>query len=1013
MQIHGYPYDDHGSTFIVEMTSAVWEKAGFAELADRPWAPGESDERSIERIQELFADVLGGHEVMANNSRWISFTTVRNEHWVHAEDGKGSVVILGDAAHTAHFSIGSGTKLAMEDALALAACLHEEESLATALATYETERKAVVLSTQRAAQASLEWFENLDQYVHQDPIQFGFNIMTRSRRVTYENLRLRDPEFVARCDAWYADHVGAGDVRPPMFQPARIGELDLVNRVVVSPMDMYVAVDGLISDFHLVHLGGKALGGAGLVMTEMVCVSPEGRITPGCAGLWDDEQQAAWRRVTDFVHTTTSARIGLQLGHSGAKGSTKLMWEGIDQPLEEDNWEVVAPSPVAYRDGVNQVPRELTRGEMDAIRDEFVESARRGAEAGFDLLELHCAHGYLLSGFLSPVTNHRTDEYGGDVDGRLRFPIEVFTAMREVWPVERPMTVRISATDWVDDGQSLADALAVARAFADAGADAIDVSTGQVTARERPAFGRSYQTPYADAIRNRLGVPTIAVGVISSYDDVNSILLAGRADLCALGRSHLYDPSWTLHAAVEQDYDGPGAVWPLPWLAGRRKPQTGRSDGPRPRLELIREGGSGTRHRRWRPGADHWLATRLAGMGEFERRDPSRLRISDADRHKVAELLRDAAGEGRIDLEELDERLEATYAAKTYADLVPITIDLPAHPGEQTPVPVRETLPATAGTFDTSFAIMGGVSRKGAWLVPPRHTAFTLMGGVDLDLREATFAARETVDLRQRGHGRDRHLCRRPHPRDRRGRRDHGRLRAGPRQGAGRDHRGLTRRAGEGDRVDGGRDRHPQGSARPARAASCSAGTEGRSRGRGSAGVVLLAADVLGRLHRVRVRDPAGVLGVEREVLARGGVEEVHLRGVDPDLGLVALLDPARAVEGDDQLGAHRLAVEVLLELRELVLHLRRRLEGDVGERLVAQPLARRRPWSGTSSPDCGAHVDDRGVLEVLGPDAGDQQPLAARPLGPLGGDLDGADGQLDAGARRARPAGSSSAVSR
>ncbi len=599
MQIHGYPFDAHGSTFIVEMTAAVWEKAGFAEYADRTWAPGESDERSIARIRELFADVLGDHEVMANNSRWISFTTVRNEHWVN-----DNVVILGDAAHTAHFSIGSGTKLAMEDALALAACVHEEDSLPAALATYETERKAVVLSTQRAAQASLEWFENLDQYVAQDPIQFGFNIMTRSRRVTYDNLRLRDPEFVARCDEWFADHVGATDIRPPMFQPGRIGGLDLVNRVIVSPMDMYVAVDGLISDFHLVHLGGKALGGAGLVMTEMVCTSPEGRITPGCAGIWDDEQQAAWRRVTDFVHTNTSARIGLQVGHSGAKGSTKLMWEGIDQPLEKDNWEVVAPSPVAYRDGVNQVPRELTRDELDTIRDEFVESARRGAEAGFDLLELHCAHGYLLSGFLSPVTNHRTDEYGGDVAGRLRFPIEVFTAMREVWPAERPMTVRISATDWVEDGQSLEDALAVARAFVDAGAAAIDVSTGQVTARERPEFGRSYQTPYADAIRNRLGVPTIAVGVISSYDDVNSILLAGRADFCALGRSHLYDPSWTLHASVEQDYDGPGAVWPLPWLAGRRKPQTGRTDGPRPRLDLIREGESGTRHRRWQPRSD-------------------------------------------------------------------------------------------------------------------------------------------------------------------------------------------------------------------------------------------------------------------------------------------------------------------------------------------------------------------------------------------------------------------------
>jgi len=601
MQVHGYPYDAGGSTFIVEMTSAVWEEAGFGEYADRAWAPGESDQKSIDRIRELFADVLEGHEVMANNSRWISFTTVRNEHWVHAVPNQGHVVILGDAAHTAHFSIGSGTKLAMEDALALAACLHEQETLPAALATYETERKAVVLSTQRAAQASLEWFENLGQYVHQDPIQFGFNIMTRSRRVTYDNLRLRDPEFVARCDEWYADHVGATDVRPPMFQPVKIGSLDLVNRVVVSPMDMYVADDGLTSDFHLVHLGGKALGGAGLVMTEMVCVSPEGRITPGCAGLWDDEQQAAWRRVTDFVHTNTAARIGLQLGHSGGKGSTKLMWEGIDEPLDDGNWEVVGPSPVPYREGVNQVPRELTRAAMDTIRDQFVGAARRGAEAGFDLLELHCAHGYLLSAFLSPVTNRRTDDYGGDVAGRLRYPLEVFAAMREVWPDERPMAVRISATDWVEDGQTLDDALEVARAFVGAGAAAIDVSTGQVTARERPAFGRSYQTPYADAIRNRLGVPTIAVGVISSYDDVNSILLAGRADLCAIGRAHLYDPMWTLHAAIEQDYDGPGAAWPLPWQAGRRKPQTGRTDGPRPRLELIRQGEQGTRHRRWRP----------------------------------------------------------------------------------------------------------------------------------------------------------------------------------------------------------------------------------------------------------------------------------------------------------------------------------------------------------------------------------------------------------------------------
>ncbi|HEU5042668.1 MAG TPA: bifunctional salicylyl-CoA 5-hydroxylase/oxidoreductase [Nocardioidaceae bacterium] len=607
MQIHGYPYDATGSTFIVEMTSAVWEAAGFAELADRPFAPGESDEASIAKVRELFADVLDGHEVMANNSRWISFTTVRNEQWVH-----DNVVLLGDAAHTAHFSIGSGTKLAMEDALALAACLHEETSVDAALKAYETERKAVVASTQRAAQASLEWFENLGQYVGQDPLQFGFNIMTRSRRVTYDNLRVRDPEFMARLDRWFAEHEhehghGDGEVRPPMFQPFSLrcrdgSTMPLHNRVVVSPMDMYVSEDGMPNDFHLVHLGGKALGGAGLVMTEMVCVSPDGRITPSCTGMWDDEQRDGWRRIVDFVHERSSARIGLQLGHSGAKGSTKLMWEGIDQPLEFGNWEVAAASPVPYNAEVNQVPRELTRAEMHAIRDEFVAAARRGAEAGFDLLELHCAHGYLLSGFLSPLTNRRTDSYGGTVENRLRYPLEVFHAMREVWPADRPMTVRISATDWAEGGQTLEDTLAIAQAFADAGVAAIDVSTGQVTSAERPAFGRSYQTPFADAIRNRVDVPTIAVGVISSYDDVNSILLAGRADLCALGRVHLYDPNWTLHAAVEQDYDGPGAPWPMPWRAGRRKPQTGRTDGPKPRLELIRDAGAGaTRHRRWQP----------------------------------------------------------------------------------------------------------------------------------------------------------------------------------------------------------------------------------------------------------------------------------------------------------------------------------------------------------------------------------------------------------------------------
>jgi anthraniloyl-CoA monooxygenase len=600
MQVHAYPYDATGSTFIVEMHDDVWRAAGFDALAAHRFGPGESDEGSIAKVCEIFDDLLGDHEVRANNSKWITFTTMRNESW-----STDNVVLLGDAAHTAHFSIGSGTKLAMEDALALAACLHEQPDVATALAAYEAERKPVVVSTQRAAQASLEWFENLGQYLHQEPLEFAFNIMTRSRRVTYDNLRLRDPEFVAAVDADFAARQGS-DVRPPMFQPFGLRGLELHNRVVVSPMDMYKAVDGVPNDFHLVHLGGKALGGAGLVMTEMVCVSPAGRITPGCTGLWSDEQEQAYRRIADFVHAQSQAAIGVQLGHSGRKGSTKVMWEGIDEPLPEGGWEVVGPSPVPYSPR-NQVPREITRAEMDEVCAQFVAAAERAVRCGFDLLELHCAHGYLLSSFLSPLSNRRTDDYGGTLENRLRYPLEVFDAIRAVWPEDKPMSVRISATDWCVGGNDTDDAVAIARAFAEHGVDAVDVSTGQVVKEERPAYGRSYQTPYADRIRNELvqaGLPvaTIAVGAISSYDDVNSLVLAGRADLCALGRPHLYDPQWTLHAAAEQDYAGPAAPWPLPFQAGSRKPQTGRIDGPKPRLQLVRDGAPLVRHERWRPG---------------------------------------------------------------------------------------------------------------------------------------------------------------------------------------------------------------------------------------------------------------------------------------------------------------------------------------------------------------------------------------------------------------------------
>lgn len=601
IQIHGYPYSDEGSTFIVEMHPDVWERAGFGASANKTFPPGVSDDESIATIRSIFADELQGHKVLSNNSKWINFTTVSNENWRH-----NNIVLLGDAAHTAHFSIGSGTKLAMEDALALAACLHEHIEIDDALAAYEAERRPVVASTQRAAQASLEWFENIGQYKDQDAIQFCFNLLTRSRRITYENLKLRDPEFAARVDEDFANKQGASGATPAMFQPHRLGALELKNRIIVSSMDMYSAVDGVPGSFHLVHLGSLAMGGAGLVMTEMVCVSAEGRITLGCSGLYNQTQQDSWKATVDFVRESSTARIGLQLGHSGRKGSTKLMWEGMDAPLETGNWDVVGPSALPYGPG-SQTPREITRREMDAVRGQFVDAAGRAGEIGFDLLELHCAHGYLLSSFLSPLANGRTDEYGGCLENRLRFPLEVFDAVRQAWPAGRPLSVRISATDWVDGGNTDDDAVAIARAFVQHGADAIDVSTGQVSKEERPAYGRSYQTPFADRIRNEVavkyGASVIAVGAISSYDDVNSILLAGRADLCALGRTHLYDPQWTLHAAAEQGYVGPGAEWPLPLAAGRRRPPTARTEAVRPRLDLVRQDSKveETTHVRWQP----------------------------------------------------------------------------------------------------------------------------------------------------------------------------------------------------------------------------------------------------------------------------------------------------------------------------------------------------------------------------------------------------------------------------
>ena len=582
LQAHAYPYSASMSTFIVEVAQATWRRAGLDALnGGAALPPGVSDEASVAYCQELFADALEGHALQSNNSKWINFVTVRNASW-----RSDNVVLVGDAAHTAHFSIGSGTKLAMEDAVALAWSFrqHGPDDVPAALAAYEAERRPVVESTQRAAQGSLEWFEGIARYVDQPRLQFAFNLLTRSRRITYENLRLRDAAFVADVDDRFASDSGFTGPRPPMFAPLALRGLTLPNRVVVSPMDMYSAVDGTPSDFHLVHLGARALGGAALVYTEMICVSEIGRITPGCAGMYRPEHVEAWRRIVEFGHRQGGCAMAAQLGHSGRKGSTKLMWLGIDEPLESDNWEVIAPSPIAYSP-LNQVPREMTHADIAMVRDQFVAAARGAQEAGFDLLEIHCAHGYLLSSFLSPLTNRRTDDYGGSLENRARFPLEVFDACRAVWPAEKPMSVRISATDWVEGGFTPDDAVAFARMLAAHGCDIVDVSSGQVSPEEKPAFGRSFQTPFADRIRNELGLPTIAVGAIASYDDVNTIVLAGRADLCALARPHLYDPHWTLHAAAEQEYAGEGISWVPQYQAGSRRPPTGRTDGVRKELE--------------------------------------------------------------------------------------------------------------------------------------------------------------------------------------------------------------------------------------------------------------------------------------------------------------------------------------------------------------------------------------------------------------------------------------------
>jgi len=557
---HAYQFDADTATFIVECSEATWDRFGFATM---------SSEESIATCERIFAKNLGGHPLMSNarhlrGSGWLNFPRVLCEKWSY-----DNIVLMGDAAATAHFSVGSGTKLAMESAISLASHLDGEGNIPAAFGKYEEARRTEVLRLQSAARNSLEWFENVERYLHLDPIQFNYSLLTRSQRISHENLRLRDRAWLELAEGWFQRQAGSNSptVRRPMFAPLKLRDMTLKNRIVVSPMAQYKAIDGCPTDWHLVHYAERAKGGAGLVFIEMTCVSPEGRITPGCTGMYAPEHEAAWKRIVDFVHTETQAKICCQLGHSGGKGSTQLGWEEMDAPLADGNWPLLAASDVQWSPR-NQHPKAMDRDDMDRVREEFVEAAGMADRAGFDMLELHCAHGYLLSSFITPLTNRRTDAYGGSLENRLRYPLEIFAAVRAVWPAGKPISVRISASDWVGtDGIEPNDAVEIARLLQEAGVDICDVSAGQTSIRARPVYGRMFQTPFSDRIRNETGMATMAVGNIYEPDHVNSILMAGRADLVCLARPHLADPYWTLHAAAR--LGDKGEAWPAPYYAGR------------------------------------------------------------------------------------------------------------------------------------------------------------------------------------------------------------------------------------------------------------------------------------------------------------------------------------------------------------------------------------------------------------------------------------------------------------
>jgi anthraniloyl-CoA monooxygenase len=572
---HAYQYEEGRSTWILETDEQTWKNFGFDRM---------DEAAMLETAERLFAEELDGHRFIANRSLWRNFPTITNQTWV-----KGNAVLVGDAKATAHFSIGSGTKLAMEDAIALFESIRKHQTVEKALRVYDTARREEVEKTQHAANVSLAWFEHMRRYWDMDPLQFAFGVMSRSKQITWENLELRDPDFVREVRHWFSKKlkdqgfdVDLANPPVPMFTPFRLRGMTVQNRVAVSAMDQYSATDGVPGDWHLVHLGSRAIGGAGLVFVEMTCVSPEGRITPGCTGLWNEAQRDAFRRITDFCHANSKSMLCLQIGHSGRKGSTQLGWEKMDHPLESGNWPIVSASPIPYYEGISEVPKELSAAEMQKIVQQFAKSAALADEAGFDMLEVHMAHGYLLASFISPLTNKRTDEYGGSIENRMRFPLQVFRSCREKFPQHKPMSVRISAADWAPGGLSGEDLLALTKMLKEAGCDLVDCSTGQTVPQQRPLYGRMFQAPFADWVRNETGIATMTVGAITSADQVNTLLASGKADIVALGRPHLANPYFTLQASAW--YQDAGQFWPPQYLPGRDQAYR---NAPREREELT------------------------------------------------------------------------------------------------------------------------------------------------------------------------------------------------------------------------------------------------------------------------------------------------------------------------------------------------------------------------------------------------------------------------------------------